>query len=244
MTDTSTYPYGPFRHCHTCGRLVSADPSSPGDAPCPHCGCLLWFNTRFGRALPFALASLGGSAEWDEETRGWNVDLSGRVVTSESLQLIRRLKSVVELHLTDTCTDDAMIWRLEGMHTVEVLELNNSNITDASLALIGTFPRLEVLGLSDTGITDEGLTELKSLARLWCLDVEGTAVSDVGLLQIAELNGLEILHLARTRVSDESIDAISSLHKLEELDVSNTSMTSDGVARLRRQLPFCEIRAY
>ncbi len=42
-TATST-PEGEPNRCQVCGHLVRLEPSRPpGDAPCPNCGCLLWF---------------------------------------------------------------------------------------------------------------------------------------------------------------------------------------------------------
>ena len=36
---------GETNHCPVCGEQVHLEPSEPpGDAPCPNCGILLWFN--------------------------------------------------------------------------------------------------------------------------------------------------------------------------------------------------------
>lgn len=47
MTDatiSSRTPEGSPQHCPLCQAEVRLEPSAPlGDAPCPHCGCLLWF---------------------------------------------------------------------------------------------------------------------------------------------------------------------------------------------------------
>jgi len=38
-------PEGQPHRCPLCGKPVVIEPSHPaGDAPCPHCGCLLWFS--------------------------------------------------------------------------------------------------------------------------------------------------------------------------------------------------------
>ena len=37
-------PEGSWGRCPVCGNAVVIEPSAPpGDAPCPNCGCLLWF---------------------------------------------------------------------------------------------------------------------------------------------------------------------------------------------------------
>jgi hypothetical protein len=50
---SSRTPEGARNRCPICGKAVKIAPSRPfGDAPCPNCGCLLWFKrdvtgTRF-----------------------------------------------------------------------------------------------------------------------------------------------------------------------------------------------------
>ncbi len=42
---SSRTPEGEANHCPVCGEEVQLEPSyPPGDAPCPNCGTLLWFN--------------------------------------------------------------------------------------------------------------------------------------------------------------------------------------------------------
>jgi hypothetical protein len=44
MEPSSRTPEGQPNHCPVCGRRVKVEPSRPADdAPCPHCGHLLWF---------------------------------------------------------------------------------------------------------------------------------------------------------------------------------------------------------
>lgn len=47
MTNISSRtPEGQPNTCPVCGKQVEIEPSLPtGDAPCPHCGCLLWFES-------------------------------------------------------------------------------------------------------------------------------------------------------------------------------------------------------
>ncbi len=44
MTISSRTPEGAPNRCPVCGNSICIEPSiPPGDAPCPHCGSLLWF---------------------------------------------------------------------------------------------------------------------------------------------------------------------------------------------------------
>jgi acyl carrier protein len=44
MIVSSRTPGGMPNRCPVCEKEICIEPSTPtGDAPCPHCGCLLWF---------------------------------------------------------------------------------------------------------------------------------------------------------------------------------------------------------
>jgi acyl carrier protein len=44
MIASSRTPEGTLNRCPVCKKAIEIEPSMPfGDAPCPHCGCLLWF---------------------------------------------------------------------------------------------------------------------------------------------------------------------------------------------------------
>ena len=56
MAPSSRTPEGQPQKCPVCGNPVIVEPSlPPGDAPCPHCGCLLWFpeGAGLGQAYGF-----------------------------------------------------------------------------------------------------------------------------------------------------------------------------------------------
>ena len=45
MVPSSRTPEGRFNHCPFCKKEFRIEPSDPpGDAPCSHCGCLIWFD--------------------------------------------------------------------------------------------------------------------------------------------------------------------------------------------------------
>ena len=47
MVVSSRTPEGRSNRCRVCGSDVTVEPSDPaGDAPCPACGHLIWFNLR------------------------------------------------------------------------------------------------------------------------------------------------------------------------------------------------------
>lgn len=69
MTPASRTPEGWPNRCPICGEAVTVDPSMPtGDAPCPACGCLLWFDSRWPDELDF-LVHEAYSADFGQSTK-------------------------------------------------------------------------------------------------------------------------------------------------------------------------------
>jgi Leucine Rich repeat len=116
----------------------------------------------------------------------------------------------------DKVTDGDLI-HLGQLKNMSVLSLDRAKVTDAGMAHVASSKNLKVLSLEDTQVTDAGLAHLKPLKKLRELDLKGAPVGDAGL------------------------DHISELKRLRKLTVVNTQVSAEGVARLRRSLPWCRI---
>ena len=58
-------PKATINTCPVCGGHVRIEPSRPpGDAPCPHCGTLLWFAAGAIRSLDAKEAVIPSSSKW------------------------------------------------------------------------------------------------------------------------------------------------------------------------------------
>lgn len=55
MTIASRAPEGMPNHCLLCGADMRLEPSQPGGAPCPHCGCLVWHPVKSDLDGPVAM---------------------------------------------------------------------------------------------------------------------------------------------------------------------------------------------
>src|SRR4051812_13021312 len=59
MNPASRTPEGTPNRCPVCDKLAWIEPSLPQrDAPCPHCGCLLWFAETSAEPMPLDFAEL------------------------------------------------------------------------------------------------------------------------------------------------------------------------------------------
>ena len=93
------------------------------------------------------------------------------------------------------------------------------------------------------GTADADLAALCELRSLRALDLSCTPVTDAGLATIAELRGLRVLDLNGTRVSDAGLRRLEALTGLRRLDLASCpGVTDAGVERLRKALPYCEVR--
>lgn len=66
-------------------------------------------------------------------------------------------------------------------------------------------------------------------------------VADDDLRILGSLSALRILRLEGIPITDRAIAHLEKLTSLEELNVRNTHITSDGVRRLKRALPDCDV---
>ncbi len=90
--------------------------------------------------------------------------------------------------------------------------------TDADLGDLCELPGLVQLGLFQTQITDTGLWTVSNLRGLRRLNLRSTAITDDGLGHLRSSSNLEVLLLERC-----------------------PNITDEGVARLQKALPKCEI---
>jgi MshEN domain len=80
MEISSRTPEGDDNQCAICGKPVVIEPSQPsGDAPCPHCGCLLWFGAN---------SSLLGDSSEDLSEQEVASMLQGHPISMQVIEMI------------------------------------------------------------------------------------------------------------------------------------------------------------
>ena len=92
------------------------------------------------------------------------------------------------------------------------------------------------------GTTDADLAGLCELRGLEVLILIEPLVTADGLRTVSELRQLRRLALLRACVTDEGLRRLEALGGLKELDPGGCpNVTEEGVARLRKALPGCEV---
>ncbi len=107
---------------------------------------------------------------------------------------------------------------------------------------LANLTELEILHLYHTTMDDAGLVHVAQLSKLIQLSVHGTAVTNTGLEQLTDLNNLRQLDLRDTAVDGDAIPLLLELQSLVSLDLTGSQVTADGVARLREELPGCDVK--
>lgn len=156
-------------------------------------------------------------------------------------------QKVVCVHLMGAPCGDNQLPNLETLKSLRSLSLEGTPIGDASVPRLAQLSQLSFLGLSETRVTDKGIDALcraTRLTTLWLCPAEPPteyAVSDVGLKKLTALVGLERLGLGGPGITDASVEVLPAFQHLRELYLVDTALTRDGLARLRKKLPHCDV---
>ena len=101
---------------------------------------------------------------------------------------------------------------------------------------------LQVLELDNCEITDVEICQLPPLGALRKLNLWNTCVSDAGVAHLVNLPNLEWLDLEGTEITDEGLFTLARLPKLSSLRVSMTAVTAAGAKRFLAVRPEVELK--
>jgi Leucine-rich repeat (LRR) protein len=186
-----------------------------------------WIAVRsYGNAVAInAIEQLGGNVGMRPRTPQW---LQHR----EYGDWTQLLDDVVSVQIAFAEITDDWLPHLEGLSSLEELELSRTPISDAGLVHLKGFKNLQVLKLDHTLVTDAGMAHLSGVTNLESLSLAGTQVGDAGLGYLSRLHNLRRLELDFTRVTDAGLMHLSGLHNLRELDIQSTEVTDAGLTHL------------
>ena len=116
------------------------------------------------------------------------------------------------------------------------LDLGHSNIKD--LGYLSIMPKLQYLILADSWVMD--LTEVGELQELTWLEIFKTGVKDISpLLNCKKLEHLNICYIIAP--GDHLYETLRQMTWLKRLWCCGTFMTKEQLAKLKEELPNCEI---
>ncbi len=169
------------------------------------------------------------------------VALSGRGITDDTLEGLRRTPRIRELQLLETSVTDAGLRHL-GSIRIHSLNLQNARVSDRAIAdLVGLLPNLRSLNLSGTAAGSLTAKALSGAGLLQALNLENTLVTDSDMAHLGDLPRLHNLDLGSNVITDDGLSQLRRLPKLEYLTLDGNRMTdkvasifADGFPALRR----------
>ena len=85
--------------------------------------------------------------------------------------------------------------------------------------------------------------QIAKIDGLMGLTIVGSNITDIGLEEIAKLSKLEELSLlALPQLTDDGLKKLSKMTNLRSLKLQGTQISSEGVEKLKQQLPELEVK--
>jgi hypothetical protein len=139
-------------------------------------------------------------------------------------------------------SDREALAALKSFRTLHKLGLEAQDLNDACMEELLT-TRLQALRLrGGAGLTGKGLARLADLPSLRSLELCGINTTPGQAVPIlGELHIVGRLFSRGTWLGDADADELGKLRQLRRLDLRNTGIGTEASARLRAQLPECEI---
>jgi len=115
---------------------------------------------------------------------------------------------------------------------VQLVCLDDHNVSDVDLQLIGRLKALRTLWLYGGDFPNDSLLHLRHLRNLRCLHLVKAKVTGSDLRFLGHLQNLKELKLEFTPMGNDGLKYVGELRRLEVLDLYGTSVTSAGLSHL------------
>lgn len=122
------------------------------------------------------------------------------------------------------------------------LELSGPAIDDSRVEFLSGMQNLEVLDARYTLVGSRCAAAISKCRRLESIYLSRTRISDADLSHLLTLRNLTSLFLTDTALTDASVPTLVRMQGLRRLSVRGTEISERGFARLREELPQCEIQ--
>lgn len=117
----------------------------------------------------------------------------------------------------------------------------SASISNIELFFILSDLRSNDAWTSPQGVPDELFPAIAALRDCKVLLLGHSPISDVQLAQLKNLSRLQYLDLRYSRISDRTVGELTRMRSLARLNLRGTLISNEGLDRLRRSLPECQI---
>ena len=161
---------------------------------------------------------------------------------SQNLSPLTKLPRLTHLILHGSTIGDAGLKSLNGLKTLEDLDLTSTGVLGPSIKTCVQFPNLTTLAIGSNIIKDGSLKEIKNLVNLTSLDIAVSAYTDAGMANLKGAPRLARLNLsAAPAVTDKGLAELAWIKTLVWINVADTKVTKAGCDAFQKELPRAEI---
>jgi hypothetical protein len=165
------------------------------------------------------IIALGG--DWEAPSKTVLIGLVGEKFTNETFELLKPLKEMRILYLSEIPADDNAFEHCKDLHAIEEIQIRNCKLTGTGLKHLAKCKRLQRVIISETPISDE------------CLEI-------ISHFESVETLSIENFDTA-SKITEAGIRRLSTLKKAKQIDIDITQPSSELEAELRRLLPKCKV---
>jgi len=159
----------------------------------------------------------------------------GKRIDDEGVQYVGQMSNMQVLGLNDTDVTDEGMKAIAGLNKLREIHLVRTQIGDGTMEVVSQLPQIRILKLRDTQISDKGIELIAGLENLAVLDLSETSspgVTDASAGDFARMKNLKDLNLWTTKVSDETVSKLVDNQKLVKLNLDNTAISDEAVKTL------------
>ena len=147
-------------------------------------------------------------------------------VTDTGLLRLTNLSGIGSLRIGNTKIGRGLLERVCTLRRLVDLVMLDAGLCDDDLDGLNNLKELELLALQDNEITDRGVSKLTGLISLKVLDICNTRISNEGTREImTNMHNLEQLELAGNQIGDVGLREVGKLARLRELNLGRTNIT-------------------
>ena len=130
---------------------------------------------------------------------------------------------------------------LKYLPHLESLSLNDAKFGDADAKFLKDTVNLKILFIYGSAIGDDGLAQLQHLKNLEMIGLGKTKVTDRGISYLSALPKLRYISANDLNITDEAFGSFAKMTALRDLELHNTQYSREGIEKLRKAMPKCEI---
>lgn len=152
---------------------------------------------------------------------------------------------VTEINLSGQEFDESDLAILNGLTSLERLDLSNTEVTDVALGYAGQAPALRRLYLRNTAVSAQGFRGWQNAEGIVSLSLSSNRQFDDSAIEelVQTLPNLTSLGITGTSVTDAGLKALGNLKELKTLYSPKGTVSEEGLQALAETLPECRIKA-